>query len=408
MTKLQTLMLVAAGLAIAGCSTGTGPTELETPATELRADAPTENAEAIKTPTSEEPSKVDYEKAANWLCRPDSDQSNCETVPSSFQISNDGSSVFTSVYDAEVADIDCFYLYPTVSLDPTPNSDLIPGEEELAVVTNQLAPFGSVCRPFAPIYRQMTLSGLNDFFTAGQVTADVAMSLGDVIDAWNYYLEHYNEGRGVVLIGHSQGSSVLDQLVQLGAISKASQPQIVSMMLVGGNIYLDEDTKTYGGFPVCERIGQTQCVISYSSYPSDAPPVATSYYGVAHEDGRSAVCTNPAQLSGDNGYLSGLVPSQLYVSDQITLPEGGASQIALPDLMEAKCSNSDTHSYLQVSIGSTINDPRVAPLNLLTDMNGIPLADWGMHASEMAVTLQNLISIVDLQSDAWSSANQSE
>ena len=31
------------------------------------------------------------------------------------------------------------------------------------------------------------------------------MCPADVLAAWNYYLEHDNQGRGVVLVGHSQG-----------------------------------------------------------------------------------------------------------------------------------------------------------------------------------------------------------
>ena len=35
-----------------------------------------------------------------------------------------------------------------------------------------------------------------------------------MLDAWNHYLQHDNNGRGVVLIGHSQGSGLLTQLIR--------------------------------------------------------------------------------------------------------------------------------------------------------------------------------------------------
>ena len=47
---------------------------------------------------------------------------------------------------------DCFYVYPTISRDPTDNSDLVPGIEEQAVAAVQLARFASVCKTYAPIY----------------------------------------------------------------------------------------------------------------------------------------------------------------------------------------------------------------------------------------------------------------
>ena len=41
----------------------------------------------------------------------------------------------------------------------------------------------------------------------GQAYADVA-------EAWHTYLKRFNHGRGVVLIGHSQGTFVLRRLVR--------------------------------------------------------------------------------------------------------------------------------------------------------------------------------------------------
>ena len=45
-----------------------------------------------------------------------------------------------------IAPIDCFYVYPTVSLDQTGNSDMTAGPEEHGVILQQFARFSSVCR----------------------------------------------------------------------------------------------------------------------------------------------------------------------------------------------------------------------------------------------------------------------
>ena len=65
------------------------------------------------------------------------------------------------------APIDCFYVYPTVSLEPTVNSDMAAGPAERVVVRDQFARFGSVCRPYAPIYRQVTVAGLRRLIAGG-------------------------------------------------------------------------------------------------------------------------------------------------------------------------------------------------------------------------------------------------
>lgn len=57
------------------------------------------------------------------------------------------------------AEIDCFYLYSAVSRDTTTRSDMIAGDEERNVIRQQCARFASVCRPYAPLYRQVTLKG---------------------------------------------------------------------------------------------------------------------------------------------------------------------------------------------------------------------------------------------------------
>ena len=53
----------------------------------------------------------------------------------------------TEVQPHEAADdppIDCFYVYPTVSLDPGGNSDMTAGPEERNVIRAQFARFTSV------------------------------------------------------------------------------------------------------------------------------------------------------------------------------------------------------------------------------------------------------------------------
>ena len=120
--------------------------------------------------------------------------------------------VFTPIQ----APVDCFYVYPTVSADATPNSDMSQDPAEKNVVLQQFARFASKCRAFAPMYRQITLRGLQ----AALATNADPLSLfskgaqyDDVRDAWQHYLKNDNQGRGVVLIGHSQGAYILQALI---------------------------------------------------------------------------------------------------------------------------------------------------------------------------------------------------
>src|SRR5262249_54456902 len=103
--------------------------------------------------------KNDYSNGDTWLCRPGR-QDACAVDLSTTVISASGKLKPEKWSGNANAPIDCFYVYPTVSTDTTGNSDMNPGVEEKAVVRAQFARFASKCRPYAPLYRQITLTAL--------------------------------------------------------------------------------------------------------------------------------------------------------------------------------------------------------------------------------------------------------
>jgi hypothetical protein len=58
-------------------------------------------------------------------------------------------------------------VYPTLSNDPTPNSDMNAGPEDNNVVRAQFARFASQCKLYAPLYRQVTLKALSAAMAGG-------------------------------------------------------------------------------------------------------------------------------------------------------------------------------------------------------------------------------------------------
>src|SRR5215467_4302349 len=198
--------------------------------------------------------KNDYSKAESWLCRPGR-QDACTVDLTTTVVAADGKLTRESWTADPNAPIDCFYVYPTVSTDPTPNSDMNPDPAELNVVRTQFARFASKCRPYAPMYRQITLAGLRrSLVTGGTPPWGVGDQYNDVRDAWNYYLQHDNQGRGVVLIGHSQGSFILIELMRNEIDSKPVQSRIVSAILLGTTVAVPKGKDVGGTFknmPIC-------------------------------------------------------------------------------------------------------------------------------------------------------------
>src|SRR5271170_5644225 len=220
--------------------------------------------EAAKPPAA----KNDYSNGDNWLCRPGR-QDACTVDLSTTVISASGKLTLESWAADPSAAIDCFYVYPTVSTDPGGNSDMIPGPEEKGVVRVQFARFASKCRPYAPVYRQVTLAALRAALRGEPIPMDRALPYNDVLDAWNYYLEHDNKGRGVVLIGHSQGANVLALLVKNEIDGKPVAARLVSAMLLGMNLAVLKGKDVGGTFqhaPLCRAATQTGCAIVYVTF----------------------------------------------------------------------------------------------------------------------------------------------
>lgn len=84
----------------------------------------------------------------------------CESDLTTTVLSADGSSTVEQVPLASNPPIDCFYVYPTVSDQPTINADLTIDPQETAVAVQQAARFSQVCKVYAPMYRQLTLKAI--------------------------------------------------------------------------------------------------------------------------------------------------------------------------------------------------------------------------------------------------------
>ena len=166
-------------------------------------------AAQAQPPAPAPPEKIDYSDGKTWLCRPGR-QDACAIDLTTTVVAADGTLTRETWTADPKAPIDCFYVYPTVSTDPTPNSDMTADPAELNVVAQQFARFASKCRPYAPLYRQVTLAGLRRMLATARAGARPAASATTTCATRGTTTsQHDNKGRGVVLVGHSQGSFVL-------------------------------------------------------------------------------------------------------------------------------------------------------------------------------------------------------
>ena len=229
--------------------------------------------DALAQTTAASPA-TDYGNPQAWLCRPDRPGA-CDVDLSTTVLERDGRATVERARLDPMAPVDCFYVYPTVSTDTTAVSDLVPDAAERNVVRLQLARFGTECRLFAPMYRQVTSVAVGRALASGTLPDFGGIGYDDVRAAWRYYLAHDNGGRGVVLIGHSQGSSILTELIKREIEGTPVQARIVSALLIGtvGGILVPRGREVGGTFahmPLCRAPTQRGCVVAYSSFRATA------------------------------------------------------------------------------------------------------------------------------------------
>jgi hypothetical protein len=361
------------------------------------------------------PAQNDYGKAETWLCRPGRHDA-CDVDLTTTVISANGKLTREPWAANPKAPIDCFYVYPTVSNDSTPNSDMVAGEEELSVVRVQAARFGSQCRVFAPLYRQVTLAALRSFLAGRAAAVDFKLGYNDVLDAWNYYLQHDNQGRGVVLIGHSQGSGVLTELIKNEIDGKPIQKQLISALLLGTNLPVPRDKDVGGAFkqvPICRNSKQIGCVITYVSFRSSAPPPANSRFARVAAKDQIAGCANPAALKGGSGELHAYLSTRgsgasaaPVVSPWIKdAPAINTPFVSVPGMLSAECVSDEKGSYLAVTVHSNPADPRTDEITGDVVREGKVLPEWGLHLIDVNLSIGNLIDIVRDQTKVYRSAN---
>ena len=374
----------------------------------LFAQAP--GAQTAAAPATD--TKVDYADEKSWLCRPGRHDA-CDVDLSTTVVAADGKLTAERWTADPNAPIDCFYVYPTVSTDTTPNSDMTADPAEMNVVRTQFARFASKCRPYAPMYRQITLAGLRrSLLTGGTPAWGEGPQYADVRDAWNYYLQHDNKGRGVVLIGHSQGSFILIELMRNEIDGKPIQSRIVSAILLGTTVAVPKGKDVGGTFKtiaLCHSATQTGCLMVYASFRSTVPPPANTLFGKVPEAEMAAACTNPAALGGGSGALHAYLSTtgNLIVGNATPRPWTASGEsiatpyVSVPGLLTAECATNENATYLKITVNGAASGPRVNDINGDLMAGTQVQANWGLHLIDVNLAIGNFLDIVGQETKAY-------
>jgi hypothetical protein len=237
------------------------------------------------------PAAPDYAKSSSWAALP-TRADNADVVPEG---ETDGQAS---------AVVDVFFIHPTTYYEDEHWNQPLEHEKaneftDQRVLKNQASAFNAVARVYAPRYRQVTLGA---FLTTDDRVADSRAALdvayGDVKAAFSYYLEHYNQGRPIIIASHSQGSRHAVPLLGEFFAGKPLAKQLVAAYVIGFPIPADHFQRTLAPIGPCQSEDDTGCLVTWATYIEGAeiqPRKTFIPYDGKYEDiaGKTVHCTNP-------------------------------------------------------------------------------------------------------------------
>ncbi|HNP23637.1 MAG TPA: DUF3089 domain-containing protein [Panacibacter sp.] len=194
---------------------------------------------------------------------------------------------------------DVFFLYPTSFLDKDFQSgwnariddEIINRKTDQTAVLYQASIFNSAGRVFAPRYRQ---ANYYCYFTHDTAAALAAFDLAytDIKAAFQYYLDHYNNGRPIIIASHSQGTTHAKRLMREFFDGKPLQKQLVAAYLAGMPVQPD----WFSDIPACTSPGQTGCFCSWRTFKKGYTD------SFVQKEQYTAVVTNPLTWDSSKPY----------------------------------------------------------------------------------------------------------
>ena len=169
--------------------------------------------------------------------------------------------------------VDVFFVHPTTfnggrdwngPIDDKPSARQL----ERVMLPNYAGPFARVGRVFAPRYRQASLYAYR--MKLGDDSRDARrFAYGDVLNAFRFYMAHYNFGRPYIVVGVEQGGDLADRLLR----EEIEHDPTLSAKLVAA--YLIDAVIPAAGYgpgapiPACRERAQARCVVGWASVDED-------------------------------------------------------------------------------------------------------------------------------------------
>ena len=169
--------------------------------------------------------------------------------------------------------MDVFFLHPTTfgsKKDTAWNADIndsvVNAKTDYTTILYQASAFNEG-RIFAPRYRQ---ANIRAYFSKDTVSALRAFDRAyeDIKTAFQYYLDHFNQGRPIIIASHSQGSTHAERLLKEFFENKPLKSQLVAAYIIGMVI----PKNYFDSLQPCRDSAQTGCFVGWRSLQEGYEP----------------------------------------------------------------------------------------------------------------------------------------
>ncbi|MBK8350304.1 MAG: DUF3089 domain-containing protein [Saprospirales bacterium] len=228
---------------------------------------------------------TDYSNQQNWAALPTM-KDNADWTPNGLTNKQDS------------AQVDVFFIHPTTDVtgfkgNANIDNKAINNQTDDFPIKYQASVFNESCKVYAPRYRQ---AALHNFFTKNNEKSEQAFDVAyqDIKAAFEYYLKNYNNGKPIIIAGHSQGSMHAQRLLREYFDGKPLQNQLVEAYIIGFPTHenqfqylkISEKADTFGGY------------ISYSTFGMDSKIISVV------PEYNNAVSVNPLDWTTNKEFVS--------------------------------------------------------------------------------------------------------
>ncbi len=290
------------------------------------------------------------------------------------------------VYLPEKADkeVDTFFIYPTVYFNPAPDAPMIAPIDDEMMRAGVMAHFHDAPQAFIdltnlyePYYRQSNIFSLVGKGPEGCLAFQQQEQRTDIYAAFDYYFDHYNQGRPFILAGHSQGSLMLK--IALRDYFKEHTEYLERMVAayIIGYCVTKEDLEANSALKFAEGADDTGVIISWNTETPENKNVESAIVQ------KNAISINPLNWKRDDTYA----PASENLGDRLPIIDG--TEMIPTKFQESHPGHGDAQLDLErgVVICTTMNG-----VNASLDVPGLesPFGPGSLHMLDYTLYWENI------------------